>query len=204
MSDPSDRDETTSDTNREVRHSNPDPDPDPDPDQNMEARTDDRGRRDDPERAQTGEEAARESAARGPGEPGPGPSAPSGGTDSDVLKLLSGIVALVGAWIAASPFVYGATDVALWNNVAVGGAILVLAGYNFYRMTDDQPANVGGSSLVALLGLWSVVAPFLLGFGAEGLVWSTMASGAAVAVLSGYNAYETRRTGTTTTTGTRA
>lgn len=122
---------------------------------------------------------------------------------SDVLKWLSGIVALVGLWIAASPFLYEATQVATWNNLAVGAAIFVLAGYNFYRMMEGDRANVGGSSLVVLLGLWSIVAPFLLAFGTDTLAWSTLASGVAVAILSGYNAYENRRA-RRTRTGTRA
>lgn len=126
------------------------------------------------------------------------------GMGRDTLKLLSGVVALIGLWIAASPFMYETTQTALWNNLAIGGAIFLLAAYNFYRMSNHEPANVGSSSLIVLLGLWSIVAPFLLDFGSEALVYSTMASGLAAALLSGYNAYESRRTETTQTTGTRA
>ena len=113
--------------------------------------------------------------------------------DPDTLRWLGGVVAVIGLWIAASPFVYDATRVALWNNVAVGGAILLLAGYGFYRLSRADRPDVGSTSLAALLGVWAAAAPFLLSFGSDGLVWSTIASGIAVAILSGYNAYESRR-----------
>ena len=106
---------------------------------------------------------------------------------------LNGVVALVGLWIAASAFVYDPTRAALWNNVATGGGIFLLAGYSSYRLLRDAGPAVESPGLAALLGLWAVVAPLLLGYGSDALVWSTMASGVAVAVLSGYNAYESRR-----------
>lgn len=123
--------------------------------------------------------------------------------ERDTLKWLSGVVSLIGLWIAVSPFVYDTTRTALWNNVVVGAAIFLLAGYGFYRLTEGYRPDVGSSSLVALLGLWAVAAPFLLAFQSDGLIWSTMASGVAVAILSGYNAYEIRRAEATQTAGTR-
>lgn len=117
--------------------------------------------------------------------------------DTDTLRWLSGIVSLIGLWIAVSPFLYGSTQVALWNNLAVGAAIFLIAGYNYYRMTNGYRPSVGTSSLVVVLGLWAVIAPFLLDygpdFGGNALAWSTMASGITAALLSGYNAYEGRR-----------
>lgn len=120
------------------------------------------------------------------------------------MKYLSGIVSLIGLWIAVSPYVYEATQTATWNNLAVGTAIFLLAGYNYYRMSKEHRMDVGVPSLVALLGLWSMVAPFLLAYGSNALLWSTIASGLGVLALSGYNAYQSKRTETTTRTGTRA
>lgn len=119
--------------------------------------------------------------------------------DPATLRWLSGVVAVIGLWIAASPLVYDTSRVALWNNVAVGGAILLLAGYGFYRLSRAERPDVGSTSLAALLGVWAAAAPFMLSFGSDGLVWSTMASGIAVAILSGYNAYESRRAETART-----
>lgn len=135
------------------------------------------------------------------------PDAREGGREAvapSTLHWLSGVVAVVGLWIAASAFVYDPTTTALWNNVATGGAILLLAGYGAYRMLSGSRPDVESTGLAALLGLWAVVAPLLLGYGSDALVWSTMASGVAVAILSGYSAYESRRTERARTSGTRA
>jgi len=109
------------------------------------------------------------------------------------LRWLSGIVSLFGLWIAAAPFVYGGSEIALWNNVAVGVAVFLVAGYNYYRMATRLPASVAAAGLVALLGLWSIAAPFVLVFLDDGLFWSTVVSGIVVAALAGYNVYETRQ-----------
>lgn len=123
--------------------------------------------------------------------------------DAGALRWLSGVVSLVGFWIAASALVYETTTAALWNNLVVGVAIFLLAGYGFYRLARDRRPDVGSTSLAALLGLWAVASPFLLPYPSDAFVWSTVASGVAVAVLSGYNAYESRRSATTPTTGSR-
>lgn len=122
--------------------------------------------------------------------------------DTGTMKLLSGLVALIGIWIAASPFVFESTETALWNNVLVGAAIFLLAGYNYYRMSNAHLASVGVASLVALLGLWALASPFVLGMGSETLLWSTAISGLVVAALSGYNAYANQNADTRARTGT--
>lgn len=119
-------------------------------------------------------------------------------------KWLSAVVALVGLWIGASPFLYGDTTIARWNNLAVGGAIALLGAYNFYRAYEGQFLHEGIAGTVALLGVWSIVAPVMLGFESRGLFWSTAVSGLVVAALSAYNAYESRRTDAAVRTGTRA
>lgn len=113
--------------------------------------------------------------------------------DSNTMKWVSMIVALVGLWIAASPFIYETTEMAMWNNVLVGTAIAVIAGYNFYRMSDRRVASPGSASLVALLGLWTIAAPFIIEVQSEALGWSNVVAGAVVAIVAGYNAYESRR-----------
>ncbi|MDQ2051473.1 SPW repeat protein [Natronolimnohabitans sp. A-GB9] len=123
-------------------------------------------------------------------------------------KWLSGIVSVIGLWIAISPAIYEAAASITWNNVLVGGAIFLLAGYNYYRIVTDHPTSMGVMSLVALLALWTIAAPFAfegqlamegLEVAAEGLVWSNVISGILMAVLAGYVAYAARtavRTGT--------
>ncbi|MFD1642063.1 SPW repeat protein [Halohasta litorea] len=123
--------------------------------------------------------------------------------DTQTMKWVCGIISLVGLWIAVSPFVFEATAAALWNNVIVGVAIFLLAGFNYYRMTNGLLASVGVGSLVVLLGLWSIIAPFLFAMGSDELAWSTLIAGIGVAALSGYNTYANRKADTPAT-GTRA
>ncbi|MEY7847993.1 SPW repeat protein [Natrarchaeobius sp. A-rgal3] len=117
-------------------------------------------------------------------------------------KWLSGIVSLIGLWIVVSPFVYEAAAEFTWNNVAVGGAIFLLAGYNFYRIITAHPTSTSVMSLVALLALWILVAPFALEgqfamegleVAAAGLAWSNVVSGIVGAVLAAYIAYAAGR-----------
>lgn len=110
------------------------------------------------------------------------------------LKWLSGFVSLVGAWIFVSAFVYDAmSTVSYWNNVIVGLAIFLIAGYNYYRMTNGYEVSVGSAGLVALLGLWMILVPFVIAdIGAA--FWSDVISGIVVAGIAGYNAYAGRET----------
>lgn len=135
---------------------------------------------------------------------GRGPGGSDDRTGPGARKWLSALVALVGLWVGASPFVYGATSIARWNNLAVGGAVFLLGAYNFYRTNEGQVPHVGIAGVAALLGLWSIVAPFVLGFESRGLIWSTAVSGLVIAALSAYNVYESRRADATARTGARA
>ncbi|WP_226041248.1 SPW repeat protein [Natrinema sp. DC36] len=113
-------------------------------------------------------------------------------------RWLSGIVSLIGLWLAVSPLVYETADSVLWNNLLIGGAIVVFAGYNYYRITNGHSTSTGVMSLAALLALWLVVSQwaiagqFALGGleeASEGQLWSNVVSGSVAAVLSAYIAY---------------
>jgi hypothetical protein len=109
--------------------------------------------------------------------------------NTDVAQWLSALVALVGLWLIASPFVLEATETAVWNNTMVGTAIFLLAGYNFYRLSKDRLASVGIASLAVLLGLWTLISPYAIEMGSDQLATSTLISGLVVAALSAYNTY---------------
>jgi hypothetical protein len=109
--------------------------------------------------------------------------------NTDVMRWLSALVALIGLSLVASPFVFEATDAAVWNDTLVGTGIFVLAGYNFVRLSRNRLASVGVASLSAVLGLWALVSPFVLEMGSATLATGTALSGAIVATLSAYNAY---------------
>ncbi|PSQ49939.1 hypothetical protein BRD19_02270 [Halobacteriales archaeon SW_7_65_23] len=106
-----------------------------------------------------------------------------------VMQWVSGLAALVGLWLVASPFLFESTDTAVWNDTLVGTAIFALAGYNFVRMSRDRLAAVGVAALVILLGLWAAVSPYVIDMGSDTLLLSTVASGLIIAALSTFNAY---------------
>ncbi|QLG50769.1 SPW repeat domain-containing protein [Natrinema halophilum] len=133
----------------------------------------------------TNEPAAGESNTRRQGEP-------------EGQKWLSGFVSLIGLWMAVSPIFYDQAASMLWNNLLIGGAIFLLAGYNYYRITTGHSTSTGVMSLVALLALWVVVSQWAIGgqigmsgleVAAMGLVWSNVISGLVAAALSAYIAY---------------
>ena len=114
--------------------------------------------------------------------------------------LVSGVTAIIGAWVALSVLLYEVTQASLWNNVLVGAVVFVAAGYNFYRLNNDIPLSVGVAALVALLGIWLIVAAAV--FAMIGMLfWSTSISGLLIAALAGYNAYEAREARTVTAEG---
>lgn len=112
-------------------------------------------------------------------------------TGESGLKWLSGFVSLVGAWIFISAFVYPSmSTTSYWNNLIIGAAIFLIAGYNYYRMSRGMSTSVGSSSFVALLGLWMILVPFVMT--ASTAFWSDIISGIVVAIIAGYNAYAGR------------
>ncbi|WP_226005720.1 SPW repeat protein [Natrinema salinisoli] len=122
--------------------------------------------------------------------------------EPDGQKWLSGFVSLIGLWIAVSPVFYEQTASVLWNNVLIGTAIFLLAGYNYYRISNGHSTSTGVMSLVALLALWTAVSHFAMSgevamSGLEdvgqGLAWSNVVSGLIAAALSAYIAYTAGR-----------
>jgi hypothetical protein len=78
------------------------------------------------------------------------------------LLRLSGINILLGLWILISPYVLAFHQLppAVWNNVILG---ILIAFFAFVRVSsiENQPV---WSWWNALLGLWVVISPFVLGF----------------------------------------
>ncbi len=65
---------------------------------------------------------------------------------------------LLGVWVAVSPFVLGLSrSAAIWNNVAVGVALVVVAVVGIWA--DEAFQGLG-----VLLGAWLFESPFILGF----------------------------------------
>lgn len=104
-------------------------------------------------------------------------------------KTLSGIVVLAGIWEVAAPFVLGltATTAFLWDAIIVGVALVVLAGWA--ALSNQEGTDRGLDWLNALIGLWLIVAPFILGYtGVTVALWNDVVVGIVVAVLAGWAA----------------
>ncbi|WP_101296851.1 SPW repeat protein [Halegenticoccus soli] len=124
--------------------------------------------------------------------------------NTDMMQWLSALVALIGLYLVASPFIFEATETAIWNDTLVGTAIFALAGYNFVRLSRDRLASVGIASLTSLLGLWALISPYVIEMGSNELATGTAISGLLVALLSAYNAYANNKADAPERTGARA
>ncbi len=130
-------------------------------------------------------------------------------------KVASGLDLLAGLWLIISPFVLGFGDIgqvtktiasqATNNSMVVGFVIAAIAAIrlaNAYRFGEYELPTMWLSWLSALLGLWLIVSPFILGFtGMTTAFWNTIILGIIVAVLGVWNALVARALGGTTSSG---
>lgn len=111
-------------------------------------------------------------------------------------KWLSGIIALLGAWMILEGFLFDMVMSQFWNDIIVGALLLAIGGYNYFRRGNDKIGSVGAAAIAALLGLWLIAAPFLFGTGG-GLAeatnpltfWNDIVVGAITFLLGAYSAY---------------
>jgi thiol:disulfide interchange protein len=120
-------------------------------------------------------------------------------TPSEQGKWVSAVIALIGVWMLAEAFLFDVVPGQFWNDVIVGGLLLAVGGYNYYRRANEEIGSVGAAAVAALVGLWLVAAPFL--FGAQaGLTeatnalafWNDIVVGLLALGLGAYSAYEAR------------
>lgn len=114
-------------------------------------------------------------------------------------KWISALVALIGAWLVVQAYVLDPVAGNFWSDVIVGVALIALGGYNYYRRSDERHGSVAVGVFVALLGLWMIATPFVLG-STEGAAavesdiefWNDLVVGLIVFLLGTYSAYEAR------------
>lgn len=114
-------------------------------------------------------------------------------------KWISALIALLGLWMIAEAFLFDLTAGQFWNDALVGALLLAVGAYNYSRRSNEDLANVGAAMVAALLGLWLVAAPFVLGADA-GLTeaandlgfWNDVVVGLLALVLGAYSAYKAR------------
>jgi len=87
------------------------------------------------------------------------------------------INALLGIWVIISPFVLGfnRNESAMWNNVATGAAVLLVA-------IGRTGTSVAASILNLLLGGWLIASPFVLGFSRQVIFWNNRILGIVILI----------------------
>ncbi len=95
------------------------------------------------------------------------------------LNIIAGIWLIIAPWVLRYGFVRPT-----WNDVILGIAIALVAAVRVsgtYRYPQLSWANV-------LLGIWLIVAPFVLGYGPNPAVWNDIILGIIVIVLGAWSA----------------
>jgi hypothetical protein len=106
------------------------------------------------------------------------------------MKALSWTNFVLGLWLLISPFALGYSGTAATEAVIVGILIAALA---FWRALGEETEGMKSVSwAVAVLGVWSIIAPFALGYTAILVaVWNDVIVGLIVAVLAATQALQT-------------
>ncbi len=104
-------------------------------------------------------------------------------------KTLSWLVALAGLWEVIAAFVlgYSASPAALWNAIIIGVTLIVLGAWA--AISDREATNKTLDWINVVLGVWLIIAPFLLGYTAvAAALWNDIIVGIIVVVLAGWAA----------------
>jgi SPW repeat len=104
-------------------------------------------------------------------------------------KPLSWLIVVGGAWEVAAPFVFGATATTafLWDAVIIGVALVILGAWAALSAEVGTDRNLDW--LNAVLGLWLIAAPFVLGYsGVAVALWNDIVVGIIIAVLGAWAA----------------
>jgi thiol:disulfide interchange protein len=117
-------------------------------------------------------------------------------------KWVSALIALLGGWMIVEAFLLDIVLTQFWNDVLVGALLLAVGGYNYYRRSDAEVGSMAAAGIAALLGLWLIVAPFVLGAAGDATAvdavndlafWNDTIAGAIALLLGLYSAYEIRK-----------
>ena len=94
---------------------------------------------------------------------------------------ISWINILLGIWMIISPFALGFANVprSMWNNVVLGVVIAIVA--IIRTGTTRQPA---WSRLNALLGIWVIISPLVLGLVLGNAIWNNAILGIIITILA--------------------
>lgn len=101
------------------------------------------------------------------------------------LALANYLMLALGLWLVASPVALGfLAGAAGSNSLVIGLAVAVVA----LVLLRRGPEAAGLSAITLGFGLWTILAPFLLGFVHQyAALWSHLFSGAMLAVLAAFS-----------------
>ncbi len=104
-------------------------------------------------------------------------------------KTLSWIIAVAGLWEIVAPFIFGmtATTAFLWDAIIVGLALVV---FGVWAALSNQENTVKYLNWInAVLGLWLIIAPFVLSYSsAATAMWNDIVIGLVALVLGAWAA----------------
>ncbi len=112
------------------------------------------------------------------------------------MSKLYWIITALGGLLFIAPFVLGfsANAAALWTCIILGAVVAVAAGYQAVAKDDAKWEFV----VTGIAGLLAVLNPFIFGFSNNPTAtWTSAILGAAVAVLAGWNYFQTSETAKT-------
>lgn len=120
---------------------------------------------------------------------------------SGQIRTASGLNVILGIWLIIAPFIFAMTGAAFWNDILVGIFVLILASTRVSRPTASTRL---ASWTNAIVGIWLILAPFVLGYLSVAQVWDDIAVGVLLLILSTWSGSLPRRTPAATTTATDA
>jgi hypothetical protein len=107
------------------------------------------------------------------------------------IKTLSWLVVLVGAWEVIAPFVLGYTMAtgALWDAIILGIGLIIFAGW---AALSNEISTIRGLNWInVILGVWLILAPFIIGYTSfAAALWNDIIVGIVAVVLAGWAAIE--------------
>lgn len=114
-------------------------------------------------------------------------------------KGISAAIAVLGLWMILQVFLFETVDTQFWNDIIVGALLVAVGAYNYSRQSNEKVGSIASASVAALLGLWLIATPFILGAD-TGLTettndyafWNDIIVGLLAFGLGAYSAYEIR------------
>ncbi len=99
-------------------------------------------------------------------------------------KILNWLVVVAGVWEVVAPFIlgYAAISGALWDAIIIGVVLIILGAWAALAGQDSTVKLL--SWINAVLGLWLVIAPFIISYSSVvAAMWNDIIVGVVVIVL---------------------